>query len=48
MVVNQGRIVEWGKHEELLKYGGLYAKLYDLQFSPRRLDLAVALREDTA
>ncbi len=48
MVVNQGRIVEWGKHEELLKYSGLYAKLYDLQFSPRRPDLAVALREDTA
>jgi ATP-binding cassette, subfamily B, bacterial len=43
MVVNQGRIVEWGKHEELLKYGGLYAKLYDLQFSPRKPDLACGI-----
>ena len=31
-VVNDGTIVERGKHEELLHAGGLYAKLYDLQF----------------
>ena len=31
-VVKDGTIVERGKHEELLHAGGLYAKLYDLQF----------------
>lgn len=31
-VVKDGTIVERGKHEELLRAGGLYAKLYDLQF----------------
>jgi subfamily B ATP-binding cassette protein MsbA len=32
LVVNNGRIVESGKHEQLLQSGGLYAKLYELQF----------------
>jgi ATP-binding cassette, subfamily B, bacterial len=32
-VVNQGAIVEEGRHGELLKGGGLYAELYRLQFS---------------
>jgi ATP-binding cassette subfamily B protein len=31
-VVEDGRIVESGTHEELLPAGGLYAKLYELQF----------------
>jgi len=31
-VVNEGVIVEQGKHQELLKAGGLYAKLHKLQF----------------
>jgi len=31
-VVNEGRIVEQGNHQELLKEGGLYAKLHHLQF----------------
>ena len=31
-VVEHGRIVERGNHEELLKLGGLYSELYDLQF----------------
>jgi ATP-binding cassette, subfamily B, bacterial len=31
-VVNDGAIVEQGKHEELLKAGGLYAQLHKLQF----------------
>src|SRR5205807_3073224 len=31
-VVQDGAIVESGNHEELLKSGGLYSKLYELQF----------------
>ena len=32
LVLKDGRIVESGKHEELLKSGGLYSELYELQF----------------
>jgi len=32
VVVDKGRIVEEGHHEELLNRGGLYAGLYDAQF----------------
>ena len=32
LVVNDGTIVERGRHEQLLESGGLYAHLYDLQF----------------
>lgn len=31
-VLNHGRIVELGSHEELLSRGGLYSRLYELQF----------------
>jgi len=31
-VIDKGAIVERGKHAELLKSGGLYAQLYELQF----------------
>lgn len=31
-VINDGRIVEQGTHDELLKQGGLYRELYDRQF----------------
>ncbi len=33
LVVNEGRIVERGTHAELLERGGLYAQLYNEQFS---------------
>jgi len=32
VVLDQGSIVETGKHAELIKHGGLYQKLYELQF----------------
>jgi ABC-type multidrug transport system fused ATPase/permease subunit len=31
VVLNEGRIVERGLHEELLELGGYYKKLYDMQ-----------------
>ena len=33
VVVNQGRIIEQGTHEQLIALGGAYKKLYDAQFS---------------
>ncbi len=31
-VLEQGRIAEQGRHDELLAYGGVYKKLYEMQF----------------
>jgi subfamily B ATP-binding cassette protein MsbA len=33
VVMDQGKIVESGRHEELLKRGGIYQKLHALQFT---------------
>ena len=34
--MDRGRIVETGKHAQLLARGGLYARLYETQFAPSR------------
>jgi len=33
VVINQGRVIETGTHEELIRLGGLYAELYMTQFA---------------
>jgi subfamily B ATP-binding cassette protein MsbA len=33
VVLDQGRIVEIGRHDELIQRGGIYQKLYELQFA---------------
>ena len=49
LVVDQGRIVERGRHTDLLAAGGLYAELYETQFAsqergqPERSDDAVGV-----
>ena len=44
-VLDEGRIVETGSHEELLAQGGLYARLHEVQF---RLNGNVGTDEDEA
>jgi ABC-type multidrug transport system fused ATPase/permease subunit len=34
IVLDKGRIVEEGKHEELLVHGGLYTRLYEMTYAP--------------
>ena len=35
LVINKGRIVESGKHDDLLKLNGLYRRLYTIQFGDK-------------
>ena len=37
LVMDRGRIVERGTHDELIRLGGLYAQLYDTQFKRERV-----------
>jgi ATP-binding cassette subfamily B protein len=49
LVLQRGRLVEQGSHEQLIAHGGLYARLHELQFSrhdpaaPRAAPLAEAI-----
>lgn len=38
VVLHQGKVVETGRHSELLAQGGLYSRLYDLQFKRQETD----------
>src|SRR5207302_3650913 len=35
LVIDEGRIVERGTHDELIRVGGLYSELYRTQFEPQ-------------
>jgi len=45
LVIHKGEIWEEGSHDELLAHGGLYARLYDLQYRFQERDRVV---EDSA
>jgi len=40
IVLDKGRIAEQGTHEELLKKGGIYTSIYNLQFRPQEVDFS--------
>jgi len=44
-VIDRGRVVEQGSHGELLARGGLYKKLYELQFTDEPQPVLVAASE---
>ena len=53
LVLDEGRVVEEGSHEELMMHGGLYQRLYETQFrlalsesEPTEAPLSVAEEED--
>ena len=40
MVLDAGRVVQRGTHDQLFRSGGLYRRLYDLQFRDQEPVLA--------
>ncbi|HYG08680.1 MAG TPA: ATP-binding cassette domain-containing protein, partial [Pyrinomonadaceae bacterium] len=42
VVMERGRIIEMGKHEELLTQSGTYKKLYELQFADEEEEVEVS------
>ena len=36
IAIDHGKIVEMGGHEELIQRGGLYKRLYDMQFAEKK------------
>jgi len=40
LVIDEGEIVEWGKHDELLAENGIYARLYQKQLLAEELETA--------
>ncbi len=47
-VLDQGRIIELGTHEELMALNGLYARLYEMQFREQGLLAGANESEDTS
>jgi ATP-binding cassette subfamily B protein len=45
LVLEQGRIIERGTHDELLKLGGHYRKIYDLQLRDQEEFLALEAQQ---
>jgi ATP-binding cassette subfamily B protein len=48
LVINEGRIEERGKHDELLAEGGLYKRLWDIHVAARGWDLAEGTKREEA
>ena len=46
VVMDHGRIVDMGKHEELLERGGIYARLYALNFQDLEEEELTPLKGD--